>query len=267
MSPTDTQTPRDAAATPDAAASSDAASAPSARSASKKPGLRERKREELRRRIERAALELMLEHGFDDVTVEMICESADVSRRTFFNYFGSKEAVVVGRDPGPLPEHVQEAFVDGPRGSILADLVRMLLAVMTTKPHGVDQKVWRARLELIRSDRTLAKAMADKVAAKNRDLEDLVARRIRKRYGASGTPPGPGGTAADGRPGLDGADAPASNPAVEALITRQTGFIVAMWWGIARYAIQISVENPDIEDRELMESLLDTLTLIQEAEL
>lgn len=255
MSPTDTQTPRDAEATPDASP------------ATKKPGLRERKREELRQRIERAALELMLEHGFADVTVEMICESADVSRRTFFNYFGSKEAVVVGRDPGPLPEHLQEAFIDGPRGSILADLVRMLLAMMTTKPHDVDQKIWRARLELIRSDMTLAKAMADKVAAKNRDLEDLVARRIRKRYGASGTPPGPGGAAPDAGPEPDGAGTPAADPAVEALITRQTGFIVAMWWGIARYAIQTTVENPDIEDRELMESLLDTLTLIQEAEL
>ncbi|MBK0331344.1 TetR family transcriptional regulator [Brachybacterium sp. MASK1Z-5] len=255
MSPTDTQTPRDAEATADGSA------------ATKKPGLRERKREELRRRIERAALELMLEHGFDDVTVEMICGSADVSRRTFFNYFGSKEAVVVGRDPGPLPEHLQEAFVDGPRGSILADLVRMLLAMMTTKPHDVDQNIWRARLELIRSDMTLAKAMADKVAAKNRDLEDLVARRIRKRYNASGTPPGRGGAASDAGPDPDGAGVPAADPAVEALITRQTGFIVAMWWGIARYAIQITVENPDIEDRELMESLLDTLTLIQEAEL
>jgi hypothetical protein len=63
------------------------------------------------------------------------------------------------------------------------------------------------------------------------------------------------------------AQPPTASPTPTALITRQTGFIVAMWWGIARYAIQISVENPDIEDRELMESLLDTLTLIQEAEL
>lgn len=252
MSPADTLNPSS-----HETAASDGPSPAPAPSGPKKPGLRERKRAELRRRIEAAALELMLEHGFADVTVEMICESADVSRRTFFNYFGSKEAVVIGRDPGPIPEDLQEAFVDGPRGSILADLVRMLLAVMTTKPHDVDQKTWRARLQLLRSDMTLAKATADKAAAKNRDLEALVARRIRKRYGASGTPPGPGGL---GGP-IDG------GPAVDALIARQTGFIVAMWWGIARYAIQIIVENPDIGDRELMESLLDTLTLIQEAEL
>ncbi|WP_193636327.1 TetR/AcrR family transcriptional regulator [Brachybacterium subflavum] len=239
------------AATSDAAPSSAAASG-AASSGPKRPGLRERKRRELRGRIQRAAFDLMLEHGFADVTVEMICESAEVSRRTFFNYFGSKEVVVIGGDPGPIPDRLQDRFVEG-TGSILVDLARMLLAMMTTKPRDVDPAMWRSRLELIRSDATLAKALADKVAAKNHDLEELVARRIRLRYGASGTPPG-----GDGAPG---------GPAVDALIARQTGFIVAMWWGIARYAIQTSVGNPDIDDRELIESLLDTLTLIQEAEL
>jgi AcrR family transcriptional regulator len=263
MSPADTLNPssREAAsststassdASSSSAASSDAASSGAAASAPKKPGLRERKRQELRRRIQRAALDLMLEHGFAEVTVEMICESAEVSRRTFFNYFGSKEVVVIGGDPGPIPDRLRDDFVEG-TGSILADLARMLLAMMTTKPRDADPAIWRSRLELIRSDPALAKALADKMAAKNHDLEELVARRIRLRYGASGTPPG-------------GDDAP-GGPAVDALIARQTGFIVAMWWGIARYAIQTSVENPDLEDRELIESLLDTLTLIQEAEL
>ncbi|PWH05972.1 hypothetical protein DEO23_09100 [Brachybacterium endophyticum] len=233
--------------------------------APKKPGLRERKREELRARIQESAFELMLEQGFADVTVEMICEHADVSRRTFFNYFGSKEAVVIGTDPGPIPEHLQEAFVHGPRGSILADLVRMLLGAMATRPRDVDPRIWRSRLELIRGDMDLAKALAEKVAAKNHDLEQLVARRIRRRYAASGTPPGaaPGDRAPDG----DEQEPETAEPEVEALIRRQTGFIVAMWWGIARHAMQITVENPDIEDTDLMEALLDTLTLIQEAEL
>ena len=60
-------------------------------------GLRERKKLKARLGIERAALELVLERGYDGTTVEDICERAEVSKKTFFNYFPSKAAVVTGR--------------------------------------------------------------------------------------------------------------------------------------------------------------------------
>lgn len=60
-------------------------------------GLRERKKQKARTAIEKAALELVLEHGYDGTTVEDICERAEVSKKTFFNYFPSKAAVVTGR--------------------------------------------------------------------------------------------------------------------------------------------------------------------------
>ena len=53
-------------------------------------GLRERKKIKARLAIERAALELVLERGYDGTTVEDICERAEVSKKTFFNYFPSK---------------------------------------------------------------------------------------------------------------------------------------------------------------------------------
>ncbi|WP_181439452.1 TetR/AcrR family transcriptional regulator [Curtobacterium sp. MCBD17_032] len=62
-------------------------------------GLRERKRAATRQRIIRAAQVGSLEHGLEGVTVEGIARAADISPRSFFNYFSSKEAAIVGLQP------------------------------------------------------------------------------------------------------------------------------------------------------------------------
>jgi AcrR family transcriptional regulator len=58
------------------------------------PGLRERKRQQTRERLTRTAMALFLERGFEATTLDDIAAAADISRRSFFHYFGSKEDVV-----------------------------------------------------------------------------------------------------------------------------------------------------------------------------
>ena len=62
----------------------------SARSLRSGGGLRERKKQETRKALSQAASRLVLERGLENVLVEDIASAANVSPRTFNNYFSSK---------------------------------------------------------------------------------------------------------------------------------------------------------------------------------
>ncbi|MEV6824788.1 helix-turn-helix domain-containing protein [Amycolatopsis sp. NPDC051102] len=60
-------------------------------------GLRERKKRLMRRRLTDTATAMFLERGFDAVRVAEIAAACEVSEKTVFNYFPSKEALVLDR--------------------------------------------------------------------------------------------------------------------------------------------------------------------------
>ncbi|MBW8088486.1 TetR family transcriptional regulator [Streptomyces hygroscopicus subsp. hygroscopicus] len=62
-----------------------------------RPGLRERKKQRTRDAISDAAIALFVERGFNEVSVAQIAEAAEVSKRTLFAYFPTKEDLVVHR--------------------------------------------------------------------------------------------------------------------------------------------------------------------------
>jgi AcrR family transcriptional regulator len=69
------------------------------------PGLRERKKVRTREAISNAATALFLERGFDNVSVAEIAAAIDMSKMTVFNYFPTKEDLVMHQ----IADHVDEA--------------------------------------------------------------------------------------------------------------------------------------------------------------
>ena len=59
--------------------------------------LQQRMKDRMRSEVAETTIGLFLDKGFDETTVDEICDAAGISRRTFFRYFRSKEDVVVSR--------------------------------------------------------------------------------------------------------------------------------------------------------------------------
>ncbi|SFN72914.1 transcriptional regulator, TetR family [Thioclava dalianensis] len=88
--------------------------------------LRERRRRETSREIQKTAIELALDLGLDEVTTDMISQRAGISARTFFNYYPNKIAAIAG-DPPRFEGDYVEIFLSG-AGPLTEDLKIFLSA-------------------------------------------------------------------------------------------------------------------------------------------
>jgi AcrR family transcriptional regulator len=88
-------------------------------------GLRERKKRLMRQQLSDTATRMFLDSGFDEVRVADVAEVCGVSEKTVFNYFPTKEALVLDRlegtvaslrtglaDPGVRPVQAALALLD-----------------------------------------------------------------------------------------------------------------------------------------------------------
>ncbi|MFG6475249.1 TetR/AcrR family transcriptional regulator [Microbacterium sp. P06] len=80
---------------------------------SSEPTLWQRSRQAAYAEITRVAMELFLDQGFEQTTIEQIASTAGISRRSFFRYFGTKEDIVLG-DLASQGELVRDALEQVP---------------------------------------------------------------------------------------------------------------------------------------------------------
>ena len=144
--------------------------------------LRERKKLATRRSLRRAALDLVAERGYAHVTVEDIAEAADVSPRTFFNYFPTKEAALFGGDPERIPV-LRERIITTAPGEPALEALRMIMvadarAVADELSELGDPIGWLRRMKSAHTDPHLRAARAAQMAMIERAIVDGLAERL-----------------------------------------------------------------------------------------
>jgi AcrR family transcriptional regulator len=122
-------------------------------------GTRERKKRATRRALIASAQTLVAERGLDGATIEDICERAGVARRTFFNYFETKEDATLGWSEDAVDPAAGELFAaGGPTGNLLDDLVALVGTVLAAHDFKHDEVHHKG--ELVRGEpRLLARQL------------------------------------------------------------------------------------------------------------
>ncbi|MEU6076721.1 TetR family transcriptional regulator [Micromonospora sp. NPDC047074] len=137
-------------------------------------GLRERKKAATRLALHEAALRLATEHGLDRVTVEAVADAANVSRRTFSNYFSSKEEAIFHGDAVRLRrllELVRRQPADEPPWVALSTAAERL----AVEAYGNAPPSWLVRRRQLRGHPGLVAHQIAAYTAIERDLADALA--------------------------------------------------------------------------------------------
>jgi len=145
-------------------------------------GLRERKKAATRQALHEAALRLAAEQGLDRVTVEAIADAADVSRRTFSNYFSSKEEALFHGDAARLRRLlrlIRERPADEPPWTVLSRAAERLTAEEPAEPD----PAWLARRRRLRAHPSLAAHHVAAYATIERELATEIGARLHEPDG------------------------------------------------------------------------------------
>jgi len=137
---------------------------------------KDRRRTKLAAAIERVALSLFVKQGFSAVTVDEIADAADISKRTFFRYFASKEDLLLG-DRQRYDDSLANAVAKQRPGQSAVTMLREILVEMSREIEA-DADISRLRLELFRRYPETMSGAFEQQKAWNSTLTKVVAERM-----------------------------------------------------------------------------------------
>ena len=145
-------------------------------STDERPSLRERKKQRTHDDLQEVALRLFAQRGFHDVTIEEIAAAADVSPRTFYRYYSSKEDLVLGSVPD-LIEAIGEALAERPRTEPVMASIRAVTIELANE-YASDADANRVRTEIIAATPELQQRSAERQPIMESVLVPFVADRL-----------------------------------------------------------------------------------------
>jgi AcrR family transcriptional regulator len=137
--------------------------------------LRERKKQATRDALRRTAVDLVARRGLAGVTVEDIADRVNVSSRTFFNYFPTKEDAVIGWDPAVVAKMTELLRQRPSAEAAPTALAAVVLEVVSRL--GDDHRNLLERLRVIRSDPDLVAHHVSRWGDTERELVTVLAER------------------------------------------------------------------------------------------
>jgi AcrR family transcriptional regulator len=135
----------------------------------RRPGLRERKKQQTRETIERVALELFAERGYDETTLAEIADAAGVSTRTIFAYFPGKEAILFATMQ-TMRDALVQALAERPAGTDALTALREFILSSAHDKTEQEHKLGR----VIACDPTLVSHQRARIA----DLQEVLGAAI-----------------------------------------------------------------------------------------
>ncbi|MHB1638309.1 MAG: TetR/AcrR family transcriptional regulator [Candidatus Dormibacteria bacterium] len=138
-------------------------------------GRRDRKKLQTHQALRAAALSLVAQRGLQQVTVEDIAEAADVSVRTFFNHFPSKEDAIIGLDQAWVQD-IRDGLAARPADEQPLVAVWQVLGGLASAMLERAEE-WPLRMEVLRANPTLLPGLWASFATYERALVEGIAAR------------------------------------------------------------------------------------------